>query len=86
MEPSVARLAQWRQRAPWTQAELAAAAGVSAGTVRALEHGLYKTVRPRVIRALAAVLGVDPAAVVEFRPSLGLPPAAPPAPAADAIA
>ena len=80
-------VAALRCRGPWTQAELAAAAGVSAGTVRGIEHGYYRTVRPRVIRALAAALGVAPAAVAEFRPSLGLPPAAPPAPtAADAIA
>ena len=82
MEPQVARLAQWRRRGPWTQAELAAAAGVAVGTVRGIEHGAYKTVRPRVIRALAAALGVAPAAVAEFRPSLDLPPTAPPAPAA----
>jgi transcriptional regulator with XRE-family HTH domain len=73
----VAGLAALRRRAPWTQRELAAAAGVAVSTVRAIERGAYKTVRPRVIRALAATLGVEPAAVVEFRPSLGLPPAVP---------
>jgi transcriptional regulator with XRE-family HTH domain len=72
----VAPLAWLRRRVPWTQGELAAAAGVSVGTVRGIEHGHSKTVRPRVIRALAAALGVAPAQVAEFRPSLGLPPAA----------
>ena len=81
MNQQVARLAQWRRRVPWTQAELAAAAGVSEGAVRAIERSAYQAVRPRVIRALAAALGVPPAAVAEFRPSLGLPPA-PPAPGA----
>ncbi len=68
-------LEQWRHRRPWTQKELAEAAGVSIGTVRGIEHGYYKTVRPRVIRAIAAALDVQPAEVVEFRVSLGLPPA-----------
>jgi transcriptional regulator with XRE-family HTH domain len=86
MEPTVARLAQWRHRVPWTQQELAAAAGVSAGTVRAIERGAHQAVRPRVIRALATALGVAPAAVAEFRPSLGLPPAPPALPGAPAAA
>lgn len=68
-------LEQWRHRRPWTQKELAEAAGVSIGTVRGIEHGYYKTVRPRVIRAIAAALDLQPAEVVEFRASLGLPPA-----------
>lgn len=68
-------LEQWRHRRPWTQKELAEAAGVSIGTVRGIEHGYYKTVRPRVIRAIAAALDVQPAEVAEFRASLGLPPA-----------
>jgi DNA-binding XRE family transcriptional regulator len=75
--PAVAPLAALRRRVPWTQGELAAAAGVAVSTVGAVERGAYKRVRPRVIRALAAALGVAPAAVAEFRPSLGLPPAAP---------
>jgi transcriptional regulator with XRE-family HTH domain len=69
-----AHLEQLRRRKPWTQKELAEAAGVSIGTVRGIEHGYYKTVRPRVIRAISAALGVEPAAIIEFRPSLGLPP------------
>jgi transcriptional regulator with XRE-family HTH domain len=65
-------LEQLRRRQPLTQKELALAAGVSVGTVRGIEHGYYKSVRPRVIRAIAEALGVQPADVVEFRPSLGL--------------
>jgi transcriptional regulator with XRE-family HTH domain len=77
-EPSgVASLAALRRRIPLTQRELASAAAVAVSTVRAIERGAYKTVRPRVIRALAATLGVEPAAVAEFRPSLGLPPVVP---------
>jgi len=71
---AIAELATLRRRVPLTQGELAAAAGVSVGTVRGIERNAYGTVRPRVIRALAAALGVDPAVVAEFRPSLGLPP------------
>jgi DNA-binding XRE family transcriptional regulator len=51
-----APLAQLRRRVPWTQRELAGAAGVSEGTVRAIERGAYQAVRPRVMRALAAAL------------------------------
>jgi transcriptional regulator with XRE-family HTH domain len=65
-------LEQWRRRQPRTQKELAEAAGVSVGTVRGIEHGYYKSVRPRVMRALASALDVQPADIVEFRPSLGL--------------
>ena len=75
---AVAPLAQLRRRVPWTQGELAAAAGVAVGTVRAIERGVHPTVRPRVMRALAAALGVAPATVAEFRPSLGLAPDSPP--------
>jgi transcriptional regulator with XRE-family HTH domain len=76
-EEGVASLAAFRRRVPWTQRELATAAGVAVSTVRAIERGAYKSVRPRVIRALAATLRVDPALVTEFRPSLGLPPEVP---------
>jgi transcriptional regulator with XRE-family HTH domain len=69
----ILELATLRRRVPLTQGELAAAAGVSVGTVRGIERNAYATVRPRVIRALAAALGTDPAAVAEFRVSLGLP-------------
>jgi DNA-binding XRE family transcriptional regulator len=71
----VAPLAERRRRVPWTQRELAAAAGVSVGTVRGIEQGLRRAPHPRVVRALAAVLGVPPAAVAEFRLVLGICPA-----------
>jgi DNA-binding XRE family transcriptional regulator len=74
-------LAQLRRRVPWTQGELAAAAGVATGTVRAIEQGAYKTTRPWVMRALATALGVAPAVVTEFRASLGLLPLESPRPA-----
>ena len=69
----ISALATLRRRMPLTQGELAAAAGVSVGTVRGIERNASATVRPRVMRALAAALGVAPAAVAEFRPSLDLP-------------
>ena len=69
---AVARLAALRRRVPWTQRELAAAAGVSVGTVRGLEQGRRRAPHPRVIRAVAAALDVPPAAVAEFRGGLGL--------------
>ena len=65
-------LEQWRRRQPRTQKELAEAAGVSVGTVRGIEHGYYKSVRPRVMRSIASALDVQPADIVEFRSSLGL--------------
>ncbi|MGH2367659.1 MAG: helix-turn-helix domain-containing protein [Chloroflexota bacterium] len=74
MTQQPALLEQLRRRKPWTQKELAEAAGVSIGTVRGIEHGYYKTVRPRVMRSIAAALGVEPAQIAEFRVSLGLPP------------
>ena len=75
-------LAVLRRRVPLTQRELALSAGVSVGTVRGIEHGLHPTVRPRVIRAVAAALGVAPERVAEFRISLGLLPPAPAGPSA----
>jgi transcriptional regulator with XRE-family HTH domain len=75
-------LEQWRRRRPWTQKELAESSGVSVGTVRGIEHGYYKSVRPRVMRAIAGALDLQPADVLEFRPSLGLGPESPGAPAA----
>ena len=73
-QAAVAPLAAWRHRVPWTQQELAQTAGVSTGTVRGIEHHLYKTVRPRTIRAIAGVLHVPPAQIAEFRAPLGLAP------------
>ena len=46
----ISELAVLRRRVPWTQGELALAAGVSVGTVRSIEHSAYATVRPRVMR------------------------------------
>jgi transcriptional regulator with XRE-family HTH domain len=78
----VAPLATWRRRVPLTQQELAHTAGLSIGTVRGIEHHLYKTIRPRTIRAIAGALHVPPAQVAEFRAPMGLSsgtaPAAPP--------
>ena len=74
----IARLRQLRRRRPWTQRELAAVAGVSVGTVRCIEQGVYRTIQPRVVRALAEALGVEPATIAEFRVTLGLPPVSPP--------
>jgi transcriptional regulator with XRE-family HTH domain len=68
----VSALATRRRLAPWTQAELAAAAGVSVGTVRRIEHHASVRVSLRVRRALANALGVAPAAIAEFRPAPGL--------------
>ena len=73
----IAWLRQLRRRRPWTQRELAAVAGVSVGTVRCIEQGVYRTIQPRVVRALAGALGVEPATVAEFRVTLGLPPIRP---------
>jgi transcriptional regulator with XRE-family HTH domain len=78
----IARLRQLRRRRPWTQRELAAVAGVSVGTVRCIEQGVYRTIQPRVVRALAGALGVEPATVAEFRVTLGLPPIGPIGPGA----
>jgi DNA-binding Xre family transcriptional regulator len=53
-----------------TQRELAEAAGVSEATIRVIEGGRAKTLRPRTMRAIAEVLGVQPADVDEFATSL----------------
>jgi transcriptional regulator with XRE-family HTH domain len=65
-----------RRRKPMTQRELAEAAGVSESTIRAIEAGRSRRIHPRVMRAIAGALGVEPAAVAEFRPALGLDPEA----------
>ena len=62
-----------RRRQPLTQRELAQEAGVSEATIRAIENGQHTgRVRPRTMRAIAQVLGVQPIEVDEFRPSLGV--------------
>ena len=67
-------LAELRQRKPWTQKELADAAGVSENTIWVIENRRHGRVRPRVVRAIAQALGVEPGQIAEFRPLLGLPP------------
>src|SRR4051812_26414213 len=52
-----------RLRKAMTQAELAKAAGVAAGTLARLETGAPAA--PSSIRKLAAALGVEPAALME---------------------
>ena len=69
-----ARLVEHRRRMPWTQRELAEIAGVSVGTIRSIEQGARRTLRPRTMRSIAAALGVPPGEVAEFRAALGLPP------------
>jgi len=56
-----------------TQSELAAQAGLAGSAVRAIEAGRTRP-RARVMRAICAVLGLDPAQVDEFRAALGLVP------------
>jgi transcriptional regulator with XRE-family HTH domain len=68
----VPNLKSVRLRRLLTQMELAAASGVSQGTIARIETGERKRVALRTIKALATALEVDPAEVTEFRPSLGL--------------
>lgn len=68
----MAKLEQLRLAKPLTQRELAEAAGVSENTVWLIENGRSRNPRPRVMRAIAAALGVAPGDVDEFRPSLQL--------------
>ena len=67
---AMARLARLRREKPLTQAELANAAGVAEATIRAIENGYAGRLRPRTMRGIAQALGVRPADVDEFRPSL----------------
>jgi len=71
------RLAEARRRKMLTQVELAVASGVSPQTISNLERGLYGRPQVRVMRRIAEALGVEPAAVDEFRTALGLPDDAP---------
>lgn len=61
-----------RKRKLLTQAELARAAGTSVSTVFNIEHrgmvGYYP--HPSTIRAISAVLGVEPTQISEFRTDL----------------
>jgi transcriptional regulator with XRE-family HTH domain len=65
----VRRLAELRQRRGWTVVELAVRANLSETTVRRLELGLAGAPRPATARALAAALGVPPAAIAELGPT-----------------
>lgn len=62
-----------RAQRGWSQLQLAASADVSLKTLYKIESGRAVRVQGRTIRALSAALGVAPADVAEFRPSLGLP-------------
>lgn len=68
----MARLQALRIRKPLTQRELAEQANVSEATIRAIETGRGGRIRPRTMRAIAHVLGVEAGDVDEFRPTLGL--------------
>jgi transcriptional regulator with XRE-family HTH domain len=63
-----------RRRNLLTQHGLAAKSGVSQGTIARIESGKRTELRVGTMKAIADALGVQPAEVTEFRPSLGLPP------------
>ena len=65
-------LAALREAKGWSQQQLAAHAGVGAEMVAGIEGGTVQHVPGEDLQKLAAALGVDPSAVVELRPSLGL--------------
>jgi transcriptional regulator with XRE-family HTH domain len=69
------KLAQCRKRRYFSQRGLAAEAGVSFATVKAIESGRVRAPQLRVVRSIAETLAIDPAEIDEFRESLGLPPA-----------
>jgi transcriptional regulator with XRE-family HTH domain len=56
-----------RRRRLLTQAELAKAAGVGVSTIYLIENGKRHSLRPRVMRAIARTLEVDPFEIDEFR-------------------
>lgn len=56
-----------RRRRLLTQAELAKAAGVGVSTIYLIENGKRRSLRPRVMRAIAQALEVDPLEIDEFR-------------------
>jgi len=62
--PVTGLLREWRIRAGLTQQELAERARVSVRTVRALENGSVARPQAASLRRLAAVLDVDPAALL----------------------
>lgn len=68
------KLQQLRRRKNLTREALAALAGVSVKTLYTLERSTTAPARiqSRIIRDVSTALGVEPAAIDEFRPSLGL--------------
>ena len=60
-------LAALRRQRAWSQRELAKQAGVSPSVIVQLEAGRTRYPKYKVIRALAAALGVEPREVDEFR-------------------
>jgi transcriptional regulator with XRE-family HTH domain len=63
----VTALAALRRQRAWSQRELANQAGVSLSVIVQLEAGRTRYPKYKVIRALAAALGVEPREVDEFR-------------------
>jgi transcriptional regulator with XRE-family HTH domain len=63
----VTTLAALRRQRAWSQRELAKQAGVSPSVIVQLEAGRTRYPKYKVIRALAAALGVEPRDVDEFR-------------------
>jgi transcriptional regulator with XRE-family HTH domain len=61
-----------RRRKALSVRDLAREAGVAVSTISVLESGRGPTPNPRTVRRLSEALGIDPAAVIEFRRSLGL--------------
>ncbi|MGH2367923.1 MAG: helix-turn-helix transcriptional regulator [Chloroflexota bacterium] len=75
-EDDVARLEELRRRRALSQEELAQRAGVSTRTIYNIERagagGTAYSPRGKVMRGVAAVFGVEPEAIDEFRAALGL--------------
>ena len=65
--PALTSLATLRRQQAWSQRELAKQAGVSPSVIVQLEAGRTRYPKYKVIRALAAALGVEPREVDEFR-------------------
>jgi transcriptional regulator with XRE-family HTH domain len=69
----MAALATHRRRRFWSQRDLAQKAGVAVGTIVGLERGQTQHPRLKVMRQIAAALGVEPLEVDEFRRAIGEP-------------
>ena len=61
------RLADIRRQKMLTQVELAVKAGVAPATISKLERPGHRAPQMRVVRQVAAALGVEPSEVDEFR-------------------